>query len=408
LRSRTDTEKGGVTTTRAITGGRLLSTVAAAAVATMACTAPDPGHRVLEESTEAIRALRDGAYRYEYSGTGSVGGDFSGSAAFGKTSDGRLFFRASLSPSPTPLAPGVEPPDDGPPTLQIGSNGHDVAARDGATRRFSHGTYAGGSGHLATYAGYAMLFELSEEDPFAGELEGKVELVGRDTIGGIECDVVTATEPALGGADVTWYIGVDDRLPRARRWVSAPDGPGGEFFFRMSGLAVDTTFGPDALGVASEPDDEIIDEDARVVDVGAPAPPWRLSGLDGTPVSLADLRGDVVVLDLGASWCADCGALRTEIGRLARELADRPVRFYAVSTWESPDVDPAAYAARAGPEYLTLTRGEALVVPYKVKGLPALFVIGPDGRLVWLRNPVDGDATETAAALETAIRGALP
>jgi hypothetical protein len=33
-----------------------------------------------------------------------------------------------------------------------------------------------------------------------------------------------------------------------------------------------------------------------------PAPPFRLRGVDGTPLSLGDLRGRFVVLHFGASW----------------------------------------------------------------------------------------------------------
>lgn len=36
--------------------------------------------------------------------------------------------------------------------------------------------------------------------------------------------------------------------------------------------------------------------------LGQPAPPFRLKDLDGKTLSLADLRGKLVVLHFGASW----------------------------------------------------------------------------------------------------------
>jgi cytochrome c biogenesis protein CcmG/thiol:disulfide interchange protein DsbE len=36
--------------------------------------------------------------------------------------------------------------------------------------------------------------------------------------------------------------------------------------------------------------------------LGQPAPPFRLRGVGGSTLSLADLRGKVVVLHVGASW----------------------------------------------------------------------------------------------------------
>jgi cytochrome oxidase Cu insertion factor (SCO1/SenC/PrrC family) len=36
--------------------------------------------------------------------------------------------------------------------------------------------------------------------------------------------------------------------------------------------------------------------------LGEPAPPFRLKDLEGRTLSLADLRGKLVVLHFGASW----------------------------------------------------------------------------------------------------------
>ncbi|WP_405754298.1 MULTISPECIES: TlpA family protein disulfide reductase [unclassified Streptomyces] len=80
---------------------------------------------------------------------------------------------------------------------------------------------------------------------------------------------------------------------------------------------------------------------ARVMDPGSrpDAPVLTGDDLDGNPVSLAGLRGHVVVLNVWGSWCGPCRAEADDLERLSRQTRAEGVRFLGINT---RDKDPAA------------------------------------------------------------------
>ncbi|KOU23470.1 hypothetical protein ADK52_18020 [Streptomyces sp. WM6372] len=69
------------------------------------------------------------------------------------------------------------------------------------------------------------------------------------------------------------------------------------------------------------------------------APELTGEDLDGKPVSLAELRGSVVVLNVWGSWCGPCRAEADDLERLSRQTRADGVRFLGINT---RDRDPEA------------------------------------------------------------------
>lgn len=73
---------------------------------------------------------------------------------------------------------------------------------------------------------------------------------------------------------------------------------------------------------------------AQVSEAGAPAAEsqgFRLKGIDGKFYDLSEMRGEVVLVSFGATWCAPCVWEVQALEELRQEYARKPVRFLWVS-----------------------------------------------------------------------------
>lgn len=84
----------------------------------------------------------------------------------------------------------------------------------------------------------------------------------------------------------------------------------------------------------------VLDEAQRT-----PAPDLVGTTLDGEEFRLSDHRGEVVVLNVWASWCAPCRAEAPTLAAAAAELADRGVLFVGLDTRDS-DASARAFIDR--------------------------------------------------------------
>ncbi len=133
------------------------------------------------------------------------------------------------------------------------------------------------------------------------------------------------------------------------------------------------------------------------------APAFTLLDLEGNEVSLADFRGQVLLIDFWATWCAPCKEEIPMMNELQQTYGDAGFRILAISE-ESAEivsdfvkVKPMDYTNLVGPD-----RYEEIATQYGVFSLPTAFLVDGEGRVV-----LDFRGTKSRKALEGKIRELL-
>lgn len=126
-----------------------------------------------------------------------------------------------------------------------------------------------------------------------------------------------------------------------------------------------------------------ISRDPRVIRsplIGRPAPDFSLPTLDGDrTISLSDLRGQVVVVNFWASWCAACREEHPNLLAAWDRYRDQGVVLLGIDEQDTRAA-ARAYMRELGGDWPILFDADGRVaLAYGVYGIPETFFIGRDG-----------------------------
>jgi len=114
---------------------------------------------------------------------------------------------------------------------------------------------------------------------------------------------------------------------------------------------------------------------------GQPAPDFTLRLLDGSTLTLADLRGRVVVLNFWATWCSPCEKEMPALQAAWAGYQAQGLIVVGVAVQEG-EAEVREMAARFGVDFpLGMDPGEHIAAAYGITGVPETFVIDPEGRV---------------------------
>ena len=139
-----------------------------------------------------------------------------------------------------------------------------------------------------------------------------------------------------------------------------------------------------------------------------PAPTTPFTDADGKAVTLADFRGQVVVVNLWASWCAPCKLEMPTLARLQAAYQTQPVRVLAISVDRDVDLN-LARADIAANAPLTLYRDPGYKFAFGLKpvaqGFPTTIIFDKQGReRARLSGGADWNGKEARGMIEALLR----
>jgi thiol-disulfide isomerase/thioredoxin len=155
------------------------------------------------------------------------------------------------------------------------------------------------------------------------------------------------------------------------------------------------------LSFAQQAQDQDNEPVIRFVRNPDPAPDFKLTALDGKPLTLAALQGKVVLLNFWATWCGPCRAEIPDLVALQDRYSGR-LQIIGLNV-DDEEADIKQYVEETGINYpVAMTSNDVRMQFGGIPALPTSFVLDTQGRVVQkhvgLWNP---------AVYETEIRALL-
>ncbi|MDZ4687511.1 MAG: TlpA disulfide reductase family protein [Planctomycetaceae bacterium] len=119
--------------------------------------------------------------------------------------------------------------------------------------------------------------------------------------------------------------------------------------------------------------------------VGQTLPALGVEGwINGPGPTSSELSGQIVVVDVWAFWCGPCRQLSPALRKLHDAYTPRGVRFLGLTTMNAETLPQSEKFVRD--EEITWPQGygaEAMLQQMEVHAIPAIWLVGRDGKIAW-------------------------
>lgn len=137
--------------------------------------------------------------------------------------------------------------------------------------------------------------------------------------------------------------------------------------------------------------------------VGQPSPAFKCLNINGKEVSLSDLAGKYVYIDVWATWCGPCRGELPHLKTLEHQFRNKNIAFVSISC----DEDKAAWEKmvkeeKLGGIQLILGADRSFMNNYRITGIPRFILLDREGKIVSanMTRPSNPETAKTLKALK--------
>ena len=116
-----------------------------------------------------------------------------------------------------------------------------------------------------------------------------------------------------------------------------------------------------------------------ILQKGDPAPPIKVTTTSGQPVTLANYRGYVLVMDFFATWCVPCRDSIPHLKEISRKFGKQGVHILGMSVDEGGDKVVREFIVSKRLNYPVALTDEDLQTEYGLRSVPTIFIISKKG-----------------------------
>lgn len=115
---------------------------------------------------------------------------------------------------------------------------------------------------------------------------------------------------------------------------------------------------------------------------GVNAPDFTLPTLEGGQISLSDLKGKYVLVDFFYRSCYPCMMAMPHLGQFSQKYNDRNIVVIGIDPYDEATPELMQFFQNKGVNYPVLLNAKETSIAYQVTSYPALYFIGPDGKIL--------------------------